>query len=156
MGGNNRQKKSSGFSLFNIFKSRKPRRGEDTRDDFVNAYKVFPSDEDGRRWAVAEPGIDRKASAYIDSIQKEWNLEDNQFITPAVAIHSLPTCDEIAPVHSGLCMENIQRTLLYKPFTEKVNSEKICITPASAWPSADHMLVVPRETVSECPKLRER
>ncbi|KAK3025030.1 hypothetical protein RJ639_043308 [Escallonia herrerae] len=75
MGGNSRQDKSSGFSLFNIFKSRKPRRGEDTRDDFVNAYKVFPSDEDGRHWAVAEPGIDRKATVYIDSIQKGWNLQ---------------------------------------------------------------------------------
>ncbi|KAK3030405.1 hypothetical protein RJ639_038933 [Escallonia herrerae] len=75
MGGNSRQKKSSGFSLFNIFKSRKPRRGEDTRDDFVNAYKVFPSDEDGRRWSVADPRIDRKAAIYIKTLQNEWNLE---------------------------------------------------------------------------------
>ena len=44
-------------------------------DDFVKSYKVYRSDEDRGRW-VAEPGIDRKASAYIAKSQRNWNLAD--------------------------------------------------------------------------------
>ncbi|KAE9446732.1 hypothetical protein C3L33_21379, partial [Rhododendron williamsianum] len=36
--------------------------------DSMKYYKVWPSDEDRGRY-VAEPGIDRKASAYIDRIR---------------------------------------------------------------------------------------
>lgn len=76
MAGNNRQKKSSGssFSLFSLFKGRnssRARRGDDTRDEYVKAYKVYPSDEDRGRW-VAEPGIDKKASAYISLTTDKW------------------------------------------------------------------------------------
>ncbi|KAL3843584.1 hypothetical protein ACJIZ3_000987 [Penstemon smallii] len=72
MAGNNSQKKSS-FSLFSLFKgkSTKSRRGDDMRDDYVKAYKVYPSDEDRGRW-VAEPGIDKKASAYISLTTDKW------------------------------------------------------------------------------------
>lgn len=64
-------KKSFGF--FSMFKTSRPRRGDDCSgmDAVVKAYKVYPSDEDRGRW-VAEPGIDRKASAYIATIQENW------------------------------------------------------------------------------------
>lgn len=72
MAGNNRQQKSS-FSLFSLFKGRssRARRGDDSRDEYVKAYKVYPSDEDRGRW-VAEPGIDKKASAYISLTTDKW------------------------------------------------------------------------------------
>ncbi|KAK1386317.1 hypothetical protein POM88_024052 [Heracleum sosnowskyi] len=71
--GGNRQKKS--FGIFSIFKSTKTRRGRDVggTDDCVKSYKVYPSDEDRGRW-VAEPGIDKRASAYIAITQRNWNL----------------------------------------------------------------------------------
>lgn len=75
MAGNNRQKKHSGssFSLFGMFKSRNSRskRVDDSRDEYVKAYKVYPGDEDRGRW-VAEPGIDKKASAYISITTDKW------------------------------------------------------------------------------------
>nr|GMD43851.1 uncharacterized protein LOC109174175 [Ipomoea batatas] len=53
--------------------------GEDhPRDDvFVSkAYKVWPSDEDrGTRW-VAEPGIDSKATLFINGRTKFWSNQD--------------------------------------------------------------------------------
>ncbi|KAM7474393.1 hypothetical protein LguiB_021636 [Lonicera macranthoides] len=75
MGGNNRHiKKSSNssFSVFNIFKTKRPRKVEDASDEYVKAYKVFPSDEDRDRW-VANPRIDKIATSYIDTITKEWS-----------------------------------------------------------------------------------
>ena len=75
MGGNNRHIKnssSSSFSVFNIFKTKRPRKVEDTSDEYVKAYKVFPSDDDRDRW-VAKPGIDKIATSYIDTITKEWS-----------------------------------------------------------------------------------
>lgn len=75
MGGNKKQMKkstSSTFSVFNIFKTKRPLKVEDTSDDFVKAYRVFPSDEDRDRW-VAKPGIDKIATSYIDTRTKEWN-----------------------------------------------------------------------------------
>ncbi|WOG82727.1 hypothetical protein DCAR_0101895 [Daucus carota subsp. sativus] len=73
--GGSRQKKS--FGIFSIFKSSRTRRGKDVSgtDDCVKSYKVYPSDEDRGRW-VAEPGIDKRASAYIAITQKNWNLVD--------------------------------------------------------------------------------
>ncbi|CAB4285055.1 unnamed protein product [Prunus armeniaca] len=69
MGGNNRQKKSS-FSFFSLFKSRRPRRGDDMGEDFyMSARRVWISEEDRGGW-VAEPGIDNKATAFIDRIHK--------------------------------------------------------------------------------------
>ncbi|KAL8545317.1 hypothetical protein ACS0TY_005483 [Phlomoides rotata] len=78
MAGNSRQKKSS-FSLFSLFKSKRmSKRVEDfssREEDYyeVKAYKVYPSDEDRGRW-VADPGIDKKASAYISSTTNKWEL----------------------------------------------------------------------------------
>ncbi|KAL8527659.1 hypothetical protein ACS0TY_005490 [Phlomoides rotata] len=77
MAGNSRQKKSS-FSLFSLFKSKRmSKRVEDySREEGyyeVKAYKVYPSDEDRGRW-VADPGIDKKASAYISSTTNKWEL----------------------------------------------------------------------------------
>jgi len=82
MGGNNRQRKSSGspFSLFSMFK-----RGSATKkvnEAYKNNYwdepprprKVFPSDEDRGYW-VAEPGIDRKASAFIAKFHEARRFE---------------------------------------------------------------------------------
>ncbi|KAJ9550507.1 hypothetical protein OSB04_014556 [Centaurea solstitialis] len=72
MGGHKSQGKSS-FSLFGIFKVKKSeRRGEDTWDDSMKAYKVYPSDQDSAgRWA--DPRIDSKATAYIHTITNRWN-----------------------------------------------------------------------------------
>ncbi|KAK6143819.1 hypothetical protein DH2020_024167 [Rehmannia glutinosa] len=75
---NNKPKKSS-FSLFSLFKGRssRARARDDTRDyEYVKAYKVYPSDEDRGRW-VAEPGIDKKASAYISLTTDRWEKLDN-------------------------------------------------------------------------------
>ncbi|KAD1430137.1 hypothetical protein E3N88_42839 [Mikania micrantha] len=51
MGRNSWQKKPS-FTFLNMFK---PKKTGDPDDDYVKAYKVFSSDQDGIRW-VAEPG----------------------------------------------------------------------------------------------------
>lgn len=69
MAGNSGQKKSS-FPLFSMFKG-KNSKARIIRDDYIKAYKVYPSDEDRGRW-VAEPGIDKKASAYISSTTDKW------------------------------------------------------------------------------------
>ena len=63
-------KKSSTSSFSSFLKLFKPKRssyrGEEAYwDESVKACKVWPSDEDRGYWWVAEPGIDRKASAYI-------------------------------------------------------------------------------------------
>ncbi|KAJ9551105.1 hypothetical protein OSB04_015150 [Centaurea solstitialis] len=72
MGGHKSQRKSS-FSLFDIFKVKKSeRRGEDTWDDSMKAYKVYPSDQD-RAGHWADPRIDSKATAYIHTITNRWN-----------------------------------------------------------------------------------
>ncbi|KAL5700574.1 hypothetical protein ACHQM5_026001 [Ranunculus cassubicifolius] len=65
MGGNYRQKKSSIFSIFNIFKSKKTHDSEDYGwDESVNIRRVRQSDYDKGYW-VSEPHIDQKASAFI-------------------------------------------------------------------------------------------
>ncbi|KAL8116935.1 hypothetical protein AgCh_023207 [Apium graveolens] len=72
--GGNKQKKS--YSLFSLFMTKKrPRRVEDARevsDNFVNAYRVYSSDEDKGRW-IGDRRIDSKASAYIATVQASWN-----------------------------------------------------------------------------------
>ncbi|MFS7918899.1 hypothetical protein Hanom_Chr03g00206601 [Helianthus anomalus] len=72
MGGNKSQRKSSSFSFFGIFKHKKSLREDDIWDDSVKAYKVYPSDQDrAGRWA--DPRIDSKATAYIETITNKWN-----------------------------------------------------------------------------------
>ncbi|KAL7585022.1 hypothetical protein Lser_V15G44858 [Lactuca serriola] len=67
----NKQQKSF-LSVFSIFKRKRVRGDDDKVDETLKAYKVYPSDQDGVHW-VAEPGIDRKASCYIDSITTMWS-----------------------------------------------------------------------------------
>ncbi|ESQ49472.1 hypothetical protein EUTSA_v10021847mg [Eutrema salsugineum] len=64
--GGNRSHSSKRFSLFGIFKTRRSHRVEADAswDEVVYTRKAMASDEDKRYW-VAEPGIDRKASAFI-------------------------------------------------------------------------------------------
>nr|GEU31147.1 hypothetical protein [Tanacetum cinerariifolium] len=69
-----KQQKKSFFSLFSIFKSKKIRGDEGRFDNCIKAYRVYSSDQDGVHW-VAEPGIDRKASSYIDSITTMRNRD---------------------------------------------------------------------------------
>ncbi|KAF3630837.1 hypothetical protein BC332_33838 [Capsicum chinense] len=67
-------KKRSGFSFCGMFKSKNSGRREDNywRDDYVKAYKVWPSDEDRGQW-VADPGIDNKAAGYILDRTAKWS-----------------------------------------------------------------------------------
>ncbi|GFY94338.1 hypothetical protein Acr_09g0007840 [Actinidia rufa] len=78
MGGNNRQQKksSSRFSFFNIFKAKRSSKvvEDNSWDDSVRYYKVWPSDEDRGRY-VAEPDIDRKATIFIDKIRTQYVAE---------------------------------------------------------------------------------
>ncbi|GMI84421.1 hypothetical protein like AT3G05858 [Hibiscus trionum] len=65
-GPGNRNKKS--FSFFSFFKAKKGRREQEYYsggDDVWGGRKVYPSDEDNTLRVVAEPGIDKKASAFI-------------------------------------------------------------------------------------------
>nr|GLL37467.1 hypothetical protein BC332_33839 [Ipomoea trifida] len=74
--------KKSSFSFFGMFKSKASKKvwnGEDyPRDEMVvNAYKTWRSDEDrGTMW-VAEPGIDSKATLFINDKTKFWNNSDS-------------------------------------------------------------------------------
>ncbi|EOY30389.1 Uncharacterized protein TCM_037619 [Theobroma cacao] len=64
--GGNKQKKS--FSFFSFFKAKKDRREDHSysaAEDVWSTRKVYPSDEDNTLRVVAEPGIDKKASAFI-------------------------------------------------------------------------------------------
>ncbi|KAL6343762.1 hypothetical protein AAG906_027532 [Vitis piasezkii] len=66
MAGNNRQKKSSFSFIFSIFKACCSPGGDDSWDEAGNyGRRICPSDEDRHGW-VAEPGIDRKASDFIN------------------------------------------------------------------------------------------
>ncbi|GMH10405.1 hypothetical protein Nepgr_012246 [Nepenthes gracilis] len=64
MGGSRRQRTS--FSILKIFKPKAPASNANAVawDEPQPPSKVFPSDEDRGYW-VAEPGIDKKASAFI-------------------------------------------------------------------------------------------
>ncbi|PIN19001.1 hypothetical protein CDL12_08324 [Handroanthus impetiginosus] len=78
MGGNNNKQKKSSFSLFGLFKgsrtsSTTARRGDDNEN--MKACKVYPSDYDRGRW-VADPKIDKKASAYITLKTNKWGDSD--------------------------------------------------------------------------------
>lgn len=73
MGGHKSQRKSS-FSFFSIFKRKKSQRGgaDDTWDDSMKAYKVYPSDQHkAGRWA--DPRIDSKATVFINTATNHWN-----------------------------------------------------------------------------------
>ncbi|KFK26433.1 hypothetical protein AALP_AA8G247700 [Arabis alpina] len=87
MGGNSRTK----FSLFSCFKTRRSssRRieAEASWDDVVYTRKAWASDEDKRYW-VAEPGIDRKASAFIAKFHASRISEsEHQTLPPCQSHH---------------------------------------------------------------------
>ncbi|KAH7834665.1 hypothetical protein Vadar_018389 [Vaccinium darrowii] len=68
---------STAYAVLNMFKTKRvsSRKVEDSSwDDSMRYYKVWPSDEDRGRY-VAEPGIDRKASAYIARIRAATSAE---------------------------------------------------------------------------------
>ncbi|GJZ20641.1 hypothetical protein Tco_0557231 [Tanacetum coccineum] len=60
------------------------RRGDDTWEDSMKAYKVYPSDQD-RAGYWADPRIDSKASAYIDTITNKWNHVESKTPSSSVA-----------------------------------------------------------------------
>ncbi|PIA60659.1 hypothetical protein AQUCO_00300288v1 [Aquilegia coerulea] len=66
MGGNQKQNRQpSLFSIFSIFKSKKTHDSDDIGwDESVNIRRVRRSDYDKGYW-VAEPEINKKASAFI-------------------------------------------------------------------------------------------
>lgn len=69
-GGYSRQRKSSScFSIFNIFKGCCSYGGDDISEDGFYVRRICKSDEDGR-FSIAEPGIDRKATAFIARINE--------------------------------------------------------------------------------------
>ncbi|KAJ1402991.1 hypothetical protein SESBI_27597 [Sesbania bispinosa] len=73
-------KKSSSFSLCGIFKS-----CFSSRDDYYyyedSSRRIFASDEDRGRW-VAEPGIDKKASAFIARFYASRATDSEHQIAP--------------------------------------------------------------------------
>ncbi|KAF5178724.1 hypothetical protein FRX31_031689 [Thalictrum thalictroides] len=83
MGGNRQRKSSSFFSIFSIFKSRRSSNRDDMGwDETVNMRKVRPSDDDKAHW-VAEPDIDRKASAFIARFyESRVSDPERQTVTP--------------------------------------------------------------------------
>ncbi|KAL8265016.1 hypothetical protein R6Q59_023146 [Mikania micrantha] len=77
MSGNYKSEKKSHFSFLTIFRSKKARRGgynDESWDEPMKAYKVmYHGDQDRtERWPV-DPGVDRKASAYINVKTNKWN-----------------------------------------------------------------------------------
>ncbi|GMI85068.1 hypothetical protein HRI_002176100 [Hibiscus trionum] len=62
MAGNKHKKP---FSFLSFFKAKKGRSGKDQEEDVWGARKVYPSEEDNTLRVVAEPGIDKRASAFI-------------------------------------------------------------------------------------------
>ncbi|XP_021898970.1 uncharacterized protein LOC110815469 [Carica papaya] len=90
MGGNRQKKSSSSFSIFGLFKSRRShRRGGDDQTFVDDTRKVWPSDEDKRNW-VAEPGIDRKASAFIAKFHATRVSESELQFAPNYPPHQNP------------------------------------------------------------------
>lgn len=60
-----RQRKSwSCLSILNIFTACCSHGSDDMSEDGMYVGRICPSDEDGR-FVIAEPGIDRRASAFI-------------------------------------------------------------------------------------------
>ncbi|KAK3415946.1 hypothetical protein EUGRSUZ_H01331 [Eucalyptus grandis] len=75
MGGNNRQKKSSSsFSFMSMLKPRRAQRDDAWEGESVSSKKIYPSDYDEGKY-VAEPGIDKKATAFIAKFHKTRVME---------------------------------------------------------------------------------
>ncbi|MBA0612646.1 hypothetical protein Godav_013227 [Gossypium davidsonii] len=79
--GYTKQRKShSSFSIFSIFASCCSNGADDMSEDGMNGRRIWRSDEDGRRW-TAEPGIDRKASAFIDRFRTRVSDPERQTLS---------------------------------------------------------------------------
>ncbi|KAI6684502.1 hypothetical protein NL676_030415 [Syzygium grande] len=77
---------SPSFSFSNLFRPRRSaaaRRVDDARDDAVAPRKIWTSDYDKGRY-VAEPGIDRKATAFIDKVHESHFVEYERLTIAAV------------------------------------------------------------------------
>ncbi|KAF7847957.1 hypothetical protein BT93_L2415 [Corymbia citriodora subsp. variegata] len=84
MGGNSRQKKSSSsFSLMSLFKPRRAHREDAWEGDSASSKKIYPSDYDNGRY-VAEPGIDKKATAFIAKFHETRVMESERHETPVM------------------------------------------------------------------------
>ena len=68
MAGNNRQKKSSFFSIFSIFKACCSPGRDDTGDEAGNYESIACHRYEDRYECVDDPGIDREASEFIARI----------------------------------------------------------------------------------------
>ncbi|EOY06954.1 hypothetical protein QQP08_013256 [Theobroma cacao] len=75
--GYTKQRKHSSFSIFSIFTSCCSNGGDDMSEEGIYVRRIWRSDEDGRRW-TAEPGIDRKASAFIDRFRTRVSDPERQ------------------------------------------------------------------------------
>nr|POE99160.1 hypothetical protein CFP56_66692 [Quercus suber] len=73
----NKQRKSSCFSFFSIFKARKPRREDDSYDDANSTTKVYRSDSDNSHY-VADRRVDIKAEVYIERIHTVHQAENEK------------------------------------------------------------------------------
>ncbi|KAG7603566.1 hypothetical protein ISN45_At05g025190, partial [Arabidopsis thaliana x Arabidopsis arenosa] len=86
MGGQGRKK----FSLFSFFKARRSSHhrveADASWDDVIYTRKAWASDEDKRYW-VAEPGIDRKASAFIAKFHASRVSESERQTLPPCQSH---------------------------------------------------------------------
>ncbi|KAK3415945.1 hypothetical protein EUGRSUZ_H01332 [Eucalyptus grandis] len=87
MGGNNRQKKSSSsFSLMSMFKPRRARWDDAWEGYSESSKKIYPSDYDKGKY-VAEPGIDKKATAFITKFHETRVMESERQV---MAIYHRP------------------------------------------------------------------
>lgn len=70
MGGNRQQKKLV-FSVFSVFKARRPRGGDDSRQEAADSgSKVFPSDYDkSMHGVVGDRKVDIKAEIFINKVR---------------------------------------------------------------------------------------
>ncbi|KAK7269483.1 hypothetical protein RIF29_22212 [Crotalaria pallida] len=83
MGGNKQRKSSSSFfSIFNIFSSKKSK-GAAYYDAYDSGGKVWPSDYDRDQWGAAEPGIDKKAEAFILNYKRRISESERFEFDPA-------------------------------------------------------------------------
>jgi hypothetical protein len=67
---NNKQRKSSTFSIFSIFSTRKPRGRYDSYEDAGNASKIYPSDFDKSHGIVGDRKVDKRADDFLIRIHK--------------------------------------------------------------------------------------
>ncbi|OMO52850.1 hypothetical protein CCACVL1_03220 [Corchorus capsularis] len=75
--GYTKHRKSSSFSILSLFTSCCSNGEDDMMSEEGYVRGIWRSDEDGRRW-TAEPGIDRKASAFIDRFRTRVSDPERQ------------------------------------------------------------------------------